>query len=30
MIKSFADKDTAAVFVAKRVKRWGPDVTRQA
>lgn len=30
MIKSFADKETAAVFVGKRVRRWGPELTRQA
>ena len=30
MIKSFADKSTAALFAGKRVKEWGPDLTRQA
>ncbi|MEA3641222.1 MAG: hypothetical protein VBE63_14955 [Lamprobacter sp.] len=30
MIRSFADKETAALFAGKRVKRWGPDLTRQA
>ncbi|QVL49834.1 MAG: type II toxin-antitoxin system RelE/ParE family toxin [Thiocapsa sp.] len=30
MIKSFADKETAALFAGKRVKRWGPDLMRQA
>ena len=30
MIKSFADKETAAVFAGKRVRSWGPDLTRQA
>jgi proteic killer suppression protein len=30
VIKSFADKETAALFAGKRVKRWGPDLTRQA
>jgi proteic killer suppression protein len=30
MIKSFADKETAALFAGKRVKRWGHDVMRQA
>jgi proteic killer suppression protein len=30
MIKGFADKSTAALFAGKRVKAWGPDLTRQA
>lgn len=30
MIKTFADKATAALFAGKRVRVWGPDLTRQA
>jgi len=30
MIKTFADKATAALFAGKRVKAWGPDLIRQA
>jgi toxin HigB-1 len=30
MIKTFADKATAALFAGKRVRVWGSDLTRQA
>lgn len=30
MIKTFTDKATAALFAGKRVKAWGPELTRQA
>ena len=30
MIKTFADKETAALLYGKRVRRWGADLTRQA
>ena len=30
MIKTFADKATAALFAGKRIKAWGPDLIRQA